>query len=152
MIVTANCGVVLFDRVSIQRLRIFLHPRLELGVGGLFLLDVISHRLFFESQRGERHRIETFANARITGSKLTLLLQGDLLPKPREMQNAKRTGNAGTDQWNVCVAHNGFVNPAWANCNFRHHRNAQQHSCAAQTRSIRCRYPAWARARKFLSV
>jgi len=25
------------------------------------------------------------------------------------MHNAKWTGNAGTDQWNICVAHNDFL-------------------------------------------
>jgi len=73
------------------------------------LFDVISHRLLFESERGERHRIETFTNAGITGSKFTLLLQRDLLPKPREMDNAKWTGNAGTNQRNIGVARNEVI-------------------------------------------
>jgi len=55
------------------------------------LFDVISHSLFLEPERGKRHCIETFANARIPGSKFTVLLQRDLLPKAREMDNAKWT-------------------------------------------------------------
>src|SRR5438067_3481698 len=109
MIVTTNRSVVFLDHVSIQRLGILLHPRLEFGIGRLVLLDVISHRLLFEAKRRERHRIETFANARIAGSKFTALLQRDLLPKTREMYNAKWPGNAGANQWNVCVAHNYVI-------------------------------------------
>src|SRR5206468_12713886 len=81
------------------------HPRLEFGISRLVLLDVISHRLLFESDRSESHRVETFADARIPGSKLALFLKRDLLPKPRQMDNAKWTGNAGTDQRNIGVAH-----------------------------------------------
>jgi hypothetical protein len=76
------------------------------------LPDVISGSLFFESERGECHRVEAFADAGITGSKFPRFLQRDLLPKTREMKNAKWTGNAGTDQWNVCFSHStNFGNP-----------------------------------------
>ena len=113
VIVAAHRRVVLLDRFSIYRFPILLHPRLEFGIGRVVLLNVISHRLLLESERGESHRIETFANARIAGSKFTFLLERDLLPKPRQMDNAKWTGNAGTDQWDICIGHsNSFGNPA----------------------------------------
>src|SRR5262249_29511978 len=64
------------------------------------------------SEGGERHRVETLADAGITGSKFARFLERDLLPKTREMQNAKWARNAGTDQWNICVSHsNRFGNP-----------------------------------------
>jgi hypothetical protein len=75
--------------------------------------------LLFESERGEGHRIETFANARIAGSKFAILLQRNLLPKPREMQNAKRPGNSGADQWNVCITHIFWVLMLWLNVSER---------------------------------
>ena len=104
---------MLFDGVSIQRFRILLHPRFELRIGRFALLDVIAHGVLFEAKRGQRHRIETFSNARIASRKLTVFLERNLLPKPREMQNAKWAGDAGTNQWNICIRHNdNFRNPA----------------------------------------
>src|SRR6266576_2232276 len=97
VIVTAHRGVMLLDGLPGQRLRVFLYPRFELRIRRLVLLDVSSHRLFLESERGKSHRIEAFAHGRITRSKFTRRLQRDLLPKTREMHNAKWTGNAGTD-------------------------------------------------------
>src|SRR6516225_10305010 len=89
-----------------------LYPGFELRIGRLVFSDVISHRLFVESECGERHRVETFADAGITGSKFSRFLQRDLLPQTREMKNPKWTGNAGTDQWNICFSHsNNFGNP-----------------------------------------
>src|SRR4029077_4110039 len=62
---------------------------------------------------------ETLADAGITGSKFARFLQRDLLPKAREMQDAKWAGDAGTDQRDICVSHSiGFVNLASANCKF----------------------------------
>src|SRR5205823_9684078 len=83
MIITAHCSVVLLDRVAIQGFCVLLHPCLEFGIGRLVLLDVISHSLLFETKRGERHGIETFTDAGIAGSKFTLFLERDFLPKPR---------------------------------------------------------------------
>src|SRR5437870_391288 len=100
---------MLFDRIRSQGFSVFLHPTFELGIGRLILLDVISHRLLFESERGERHRIEAFADRRITRSQFTRGLQRYFLPETREVHNAEWTGNAGTDQWNVCVAHNDVI-------------------------------------------
>ena len=91
----------------------FSYPRLELRIGRLVLPDVVSDCLLFESERGERHRVETLADAGITGSKFARFFERDLLPETREMKNAKWTGNAGTDQWNICVSHGtNFGNPS----------------------------------------
>src|SRR5205823_6417564 len=88
---------------------VFFHPRFELRIGWLVLLDIISDRLFFEPERAKSHRVESFANPRITRSKFTGLLQRDFLPEARQMDNAKWTGNAGADQWNICVVHSDFL-------------------------------------------
>ena len=106
VIIAAHCGVMLLDRLPSQGFGVFHYPRFELRIRRLVLLDVTSYRRFFESQRGKSHCIEAPTNPRITQRKLTGLLQRDFLPKPREMDNAKWTGNAGTDQWNICIAHN----------------------------------------------
>src|SRR5262249_5933785 len=46
-----------------------------------------------------------------------------------EMQNAKWTGNAGTDQWNVCVSHsNRFRNPRSAELQVAESCQAAPHS------------------------
>src|SRR5436189_4378051 len=87
----------------------FLHPCFKLRIRRLVGFDVISHRLLFESERGKGHRIETFADRRIAVSKFTRRLERDFLPQAREMDNAKLTGNAGTDQWNIGVAHNDVI-------------------------------------------
>src|SRR4029453_15001671 len=98
---------MLLDCLPVQGFRVFLHPSFEFGIGGFILLDVISHRLLFESERGKSHCIEALTNPRITRRKLTGPPQRYFLPEGREMDNAKWTGNAGTDQWNIGVAHNG---------------------------------------------
>jgi hypothetical protein len=41
--------------------------------------------LLFEPERRKSHRVEAFSDTRIAGSKFAVLLQRDLLPKPREM-------------------------------------------------------------------
>ena len=106
VIIAARGGVMLLDRLRVERLRVLLHPRFELGIGRLVFLDVILDRLFIEPERGASHRIESSADAGITGSEFTRRFEGDFLPEPRKMQNAEWTGNAGADQWNVGVAHN----------------------------------------------
>src|SRR5438552_367155 len=97
MIVTAHRGVMLRDRVPRQGFGVFLHPGFEFGISRLVLLDEILYRLLLESERSKGHRIEAFADVRIAGSKFTRGLQRDLLPKAREVHNAKWTGIAGTD-------------------------------------------------------
>src|SRR5262249_51444754 len=76
------------------------------------------------SERCKRHRIEAVADAGITGSKFSGFLQRNLLPEPREMKNAKWTGSAGTDQWNICVSHSSNSgNPARNGMQVVAHRN-----------------------------
>ena len=106
VIISAYRRVVLLDRIQGKRPGVFLYPRFEFGIRRLVLLDVISYCLLFESECGKSHRIEAFADGRITGSKFTRRFKGDFLPETREMDNAKWTGNARADQWNVCVTHN----------------------------------------------
>src|SRR5262249_29401408 len=112
MIVGPRRRVVFLGRLSVYRFRILLSPRLDPRVSRLFLLDVIAHRPLCEAERGDRHRVETLADTGITGSKFARFLERDLLPKTREMQNAKWVRNAGTDQWNICVSHRSrYCNP-----------------------------------------
>src|SRR5260370_1869816 len=49
MIISAHRSVVLLDRFTGQRPGVFLYPRFEFGIGRFVLLDVISYRLFFDS-------------------------------------------------------------------------------------------------------
>ena len=109
VIITAHRGVMLLDRLWRERLRVLLHPRFELGIGRFVLLDVILDRLFIEPERGAGHRIVASADAGITGSELPHCFQRDFLPEPREMQNAEWPGRAGTDQWNIGVAHSDVL-------------------------------------------
>src|SRR6266568_4513735 len=104
-VITAHRGVMLLDRFAGKRLGVLLYPYFEFGVRRLVLLDVISYRLFIESECGQSHRIEAFADGRITRSEFTRLLQRNLQPKPRKMDNAKWTGNARADHWDVGVTH-----------------------------------------------
>src|SRR4029453_4088542 len=96
---------MLLDCLPVQGFRVFLYPGFEFGIGRFILLDVISYRLFFESERGKSHCIEALTNPRITRRKLTGLLQRYFLPEARKMDNTEWTGNAGADHWDVCIAH-----------------------------------------------
>ena len=107
--VSAHRGVMLLDRLRVKRLRVLLHPRFELWIGRLVLLDEILDRLFIEPECGTGHRVVASADAGITGGEFTPRFEGDFLPKPREMENAEWTGRAGADQWNVGVAHNDIL-------------------------------------------
>src|SRR6266853_42753 len=106
MIITAHRRVMLLDRLRVKRLRVLFHPRFELGIGRLVLFDVPLDRLFIEPERGASHSIEAFADGGITGSEFARRFEGNFLPEPREMHNAEWPGRAGTNQWNVAVAHN----------------------------------------------
>src|SRR6266536_825191 len=105
-VITAHRGVMLLDRFAGKRLGVLLYPYFEFGIRRLVLLDVIFYRLFLESERGKSHRVEAFADRGIAGSKFTGRFQRNFLPKAWEMDNAKWTGNAGADHWNISVAHN----------------------------------------------
>ena len=50
-----------------------------------------------------------------------MLLKGYFQPETRKMQNAEWPGDAGADQWNICVGHsNGLLIPPQVNCKFVH--------------------------------
>src|SRR4029077_13628220 len=63
------------------------------------------HCFFLEPERGASHRVVAAADAGIARGQFTLRLEGDLLPETREMKHAEWAGRAGTDHWNVSVAH-----------------------------------------------
>ena len=109
VIISAHRSVVLLDGLPGQRFGVFLYPRFKFGIARLVLLDVILDRLFIEPERGKRHRIEAFADAGITEGKFPRCFKRDLLPEAREMDNSEWPGNAGTDQWNIRVAHNEVI-------------------------------------------
>src|SRR4030095_9088054 len=73
--VTPHCGIMLFNRARIERLRVLLHPGFELGIGRFILLDVILNSLFFEPECGTSHRVKTSADAWVAGCEFALLFK-----------------------------------------------------------------------------
>ena len=106
VIIPAHGGVVFFDRLRGERLRIRFYPRFELRIGRLALFNIILHRLFLEPKVGAGHRVEPSADAGITGSKFARRFQRDFLPHAGQMQNAEWSGYAGADHWDIGITHN----------------------------------------------
>src|ERR1051325_2102740 len=103
--ITAHRRVVLLDGILVERLGVLFHPSFKLRVSRFLLPDVILNRRFVEAERGARHGVISPAHAGTAGRDFPLRFQRNLLPETREMQDADRAGSAGTDHWNISVAH-----------------------------------------------
>src|SRR5688500_8771492 len=109
MIITAHGVIVLADALRIDALGVLLYPGLERRISRLLLLDIVFDCLLSQGERGASHRVKPLADPGITGCQLAGRFQRDLLPEPRQVQNAKWTGGAGADQGNVGSTHGLWV-------------------------------------------
>ena len=104
VVVAADVGVVLVDGGLVElHARLGFDPRLELRVAGLGG-DEGAHGGFVETEGGEDHAVIAFADAGIVGVEFAAGFEGSLLPEAGQVDDAERSGDAGTDQWDV-VAH-----------------------------------------------
>lgn len=84
---------------------LLLHPRLELRIGRAAVRDELLDRVRAEAEGGAGHGVVALAQAGITGGEFAARFERAFEPKAREVKDAERTGNAGTDQGDMGCAH-----------------------------------------------
>ncbi len=74
-----------------------LYPRLELRVGRLVVGDIGTNRVGVQAEPGDDHRVIAGANSRIAIGDFAGGLEGNFLPKARQVQHTQRALGSGTD-------------------------------------------------------
>jgi len=100
MDVALDCGIELVDGTFVELGGVFLHPGFEFAISGFALLDVVNYGIPVEAKAIDNHLVVTFASTRVAGGQFADAFEREFEPEARKVQNAKRTGNAGTDKWN----------------------------------------------------
>jgi hypothetical protein len=104
--VAADRGIELVEGCLIELdARLLFDPGLELRVGGALARDELPHRVWFQPECVDHHRIITGADSRISLGEEAAGFEGDLEPEPGEVQDAEGPSDIGTDERDVCIAH-----------------------------------------------
>lgn len=74
------------------------NPLLELRVGGSLLRNERNDRLPLQIEAIEDHLVKPVAYGRITVREFSARIERDLEPEPRQVQNAERSGDSGTEE------------------------------------------------------
>ena len=106
VVVAFDGGVQRSDRVGVE-LGTFLglDPCLELRVGRFLTGDVVADCVGVQAEAVDDHGVIAGTDTRVAVGNFAGCLEGDFLPKTRQVQHAQRALGARTDQGNNFVTH-----------------------------------------------
>jgi hypothetical protein len=82
---------------------VFFDPGFELTISRPVLFDELYDGVAVQAEAVDDHLIEACPCSGVTRAKLAGGFEGELEPKPGQMQNAERAGYAGGNQRNDCI-------------------------------------------------
>ena len=106
VVVAFDGGVQRTDRVGIE-LGTFLrlNPCLELRVGRFLAGDVVTNRVGVQAEAVDDHRVVAGTDSRVAVGDFAGCLEGNFLPKTRQVQHAQWAFGARTNQGNNFITH-----------------------------------------------